>query len=146
MLPERQERPAANRAPSNVNDSRIRVPRERYIEVTLDPRGVWAEVGPYKARGLLISVGAKQPVWLPNRGAWSVSYKRGVDAIALAERFRYVVVVKAAEITMELSGIPDSSESQARDLPLEVHQGALRADGDRHHRGDHHDDQGVGLW
>lgn len=109
-------------------------PERRAISVTLDPRQVWAEVGPYKARGLLLSVNAR-PIWLANRKAWSVSYEHGQDVLALAQHLRYDVTVVEAERAPLLledrpSGPPanldDVDHPDVRELDLQVSaEGAL---------------------
>jgi hypothetical protein len=56
----------------------------------------WCEVRGFKARELLLDVGAR-PVWGSRRRSWSVSATHGRDALALAEMRGYVVEVSEVE-------------------------------------------------
>jgi hypothetical protein len=52
----------------------------------------WCEARGFKARELLIDVGAR-PVWGSRRRSWSVSAAHGRDACALAEMRGYLVEI-----------------------------------------------------
>jgi hypothetical protein len=109
----------------------VRASIPRTIDITFDPRGVWAEVGPYKARGLLVSVGVKAPVWLPRLKAWSCSYQHGRDVLALAQRFGCQVTVHEAEaVPVEIVLTPRSQAD--RDVHRGVDDQLHLLDDDRH--------------
>lgn len=55
----------------------------------------WAEAKGYKARELLIDVGAR-PTYVARRKAWNTTPRYARDAVALAERRGYDVMISSA--------------------------------------------------